>query len=61
MIDITTLTPIVVGTGLSFCFKSTRPFGILGVALLSYFYPILLLIGAAVAGLGYLYWKRRQR
>ena len=60
MIDITTLTPIIVGTGLSFCFKNTRPFGILGVAILSYFYPVLLLILATVGGAGYLWWRRRK-
>ena len=44
MISITTMTPIVVATGLSFCFKNTRGMGIVGVALMSYFAPVLFLI-----------------
>ena len=48
MISITTMTPIVVATGLSFCFKNTRGMGIVGVALMSYFAPVLFLIIGSV-------------
>ena len=44
MISITMMTPIVVATGLSFCFKNTRGIGIIGVAVMSYFAPKLFLI-----------------
>ena len=44
MISITMMTPIVVATGLSFCFKNTRGIGIIGVAVMSYFAPKLFLV-----------------
>lgn len=61
MIEITTLTPIIVATGLSFCFKNTRAIGIIGVAVMSYFYAALFLVAAVIGGVGYLYWRYRQR
>jgi hypothetical protein len=57
---ITTLTPIIVGTVLSFFFKSTRPMGIIGVTVMSYFYPVVFLVVGIVGGLGYLYWRYRK-
>lgn len=49
MTDITTLTPIIVATGLSFCFKSTRTIGIVGVAVMSYFAPKLFLVVGTIS------------
>lgn len=54
---ITTLTPIIVATSLSFCFKSTRGIGILGVALMSYFYTGPFLVIGSIAGALFSYWK----
>lgn len=48
MIDITTLTPIVVATGLSFCFKNTRGIGIIGVAVMAYFAPKTFLVAGTI-------------
>ena len=57
MIDITTLTPLVIATGLGFCFKNTRAISICCIAILSFLYPIIFLVTGAIGGIGYLYYK----
>jgi hypothetical protein len=61
MIDITTMTPIVVATGLSFCFKNTRGIGIVGVAVMSYFAPVLFLILGTVSLLAFTTYKLGEK
>ena len=57
MIGMTTLTPIVVATGLSFCFKDTRGMGIMGVAALAFLVPGLFLAVATLGLIGYVIYK----
>ena len=54
-LSLTTLTPIIVITVLSFFFKSTRGFGIFGIGIMAYFFPVLFLTLGAVAILIYSY------
>ena len=61
MIGITTMTPIVVATGLSFCFKNTRGIGIIGVAVMSYFAPGLFLTVGTVGLIVFATYKWRRR
>ena len=60
MIGITTLTPIVVATGLSFCFKNTRGIGIIGVSVMAFLAPILFLSVGILSLLGFYVYKRRK-
>ena len=57
MINITTLTPIVVATGLSFCFKNTRAIGIVGVAVMAYLVPVLFLVTGSIGAIAFGYYK----
>ena len=57
MISITTMTPIVVATGLSFCFKNTRGMGIVGVAVMSYFAPGLFLTVGSIGLIAFAIYK----
>ena len=57
MIGVTTLTPIVVATGLSFCFKNTRGMGIVGVAVMAYFAPKLFLMVGLLSLFCYIIYK----
>ena len=59
MISVTMMTPIVVATGLSFCFKNTRGIGIIGVAVMSYFAPGLFLIVGTVGMIVFATYKWR--
>ena len=57
MIDITTMTPIIVATGLSFCFKNTRGIGIIGVAVMAYFAPALFLMAGSIGLFAFGFYK----
>lgn len=51
------LFPILVVMAVSFCFKSTRWIGLVGVAIISYFKPVLTLVVGSMVGLIYCYYK----
>jgi hypothetical protein len=53
----TQLIPIIVVILVSFCFKSTRWVGLVGIAIISYFRPVEILVVGSVVGLIYCYWK----
>ena len=55
-LSVTTLTPILVITGLSFLFKTTRGFGILGLGIMSYFFPVIFLTLGSIGILAYGYY-----
>ena len=57
MISITTMTPIIVATGLSFCFKNTRGIGIIGVAVMAYFAPMLFLVFGTLGAIAFGFYK----
>jgi hypothetical protein len=50
---LTKLVPIIVAIVLSFYFKNTRWVGIIGVAVISYFYPVAFLVTGSLAGTVY--------
>lgn len=54
---ISTLTPIIVATVVSFCFKETRWLGIVSLAVISYFYPIVFVVAGIAGGCAYITWK----
>ena len=56
MIDITTLTPLVIATGLGFCFKNTRAISICCIALMGFIYPVLFLTLGSIGILAYVYY-----
>jgi hypothetical protein len=51
------LIPIIVVIVVSFCFKSTRWIGLVGIAIISYFKPVACLVAGTVVGIIYCYWK----
>ena len=57
----TQLFPIIVVIAVSFCFKSTRWIGLVGIAIISYFKPIAILILGSAVGLISCYWKFGKR
>ena len=61
MINITTMTPIIVATGLSFCFKNTRGIGIIGVAVMAYFAPVLFLVGGSIGAITFGFYKLGEK
>jgi hypothetical protein len=50
---LTKLVPIVVAIVLSFYFKNTRWVGIIGVAVISYFYPVPFLVMGSASGIAF--------
>ena len=52
-----TLTPIIVVTILAFFTKGSKNIALLGVGLLSYFYPAQFLVLGFMVGIIYLSWK----
>jgi len=54
---IETMVPIIVATGLSFCFKNTRGIGIIGVAVMAYFAPMLFLVAGSIGAIAFGFYK----
>ena len=54
---IETMVPIIVATGLAFCFKNTRGIGIIGVAVMAYFAPVLFLVFGTLGAIAFGFYK----
>ena len=61
MIDFTSAIPIIAIATTSMIFKETRWLGVVSIAALSYFFPLLFVVAVGVAGAGYLFWRRGRR
>ena len=61
MIDIKTLIPIIAITATSMAFKETRWLGIVALAAISYFYPMLFAVAGTIGGAGYLYYRHQKK